>query len=401
MNDDTIQKTDQESAPIHHQDIHRLTFRDKEITLIATAHVSQESADLVKRVIEEEKPETVCVELCAPRYQALIQKNRWENMDIFKVIKEKKAFLLLSNLLLNSFQRKIGEKLGVRPGEEVLQAIQAANEAGSEIYLADREIRITLSRTWRLMGLWSKSKMLFQFLISLGDIEEITPEDVEKLKREDMLETVLSEIGKSFPEIRKILIDERDQYLAEKIRTAPGKKIVAAVGAGHVPGILKYWNEEVDLKALEQMPPPGRITGFLKWAIPLGIIGFIIFAFFTAGSKAGTDMIKSWVLANSVFAGLGAIASLAHPLTILTAMVAAPFTSGNPMMAAGWVAGLVEAFIKKPRVKDFEILPDDIMSLKGFWKNRVTQILLVVALTNLGSVIGTFVAIPLMARVFT
>ena len=384
----------------NNDNIHRLTFEDREITLIGTAHVSRESADLVVKVIEEEKPDTVCIELCESRYKAIKQKNRWQNTDLIKVIREKKSFLLLSNLLLTSFQKKIGQKLGIKPGEEMIRAMESADSVGAHIHLADRDIRITLSRTWRLMGLWTKMKLLAQLVTSMGEVDSIKEEDIEKMKDKDVLETLLSEIGKTLPELRRILIDERDMYLTEKIRSAPGKRIVAVVGAGHVPGIKRGWNEEIDLNALDELPPKGKIFSFLKWGIPALVVGLIVLGFFYAGSSAGTHMIKWWVLANAVFAGLGAAIALAHPLTILSAIVASPITSLNPMIAAGWVAGLVETFIGKPKVKDFESLPADILSLKGFWKNKITRILLIVVFTNLGSSLGAFVAIPLMARVF-
>ncbi|MBW2117702.1 MAG: TraB/GumN family protein [Deltaproteobacteria bacterium] len=381
---------------------HRLAFKDKEIILLGTAHVSKESADLVARVIEEEKPDTVAIELCESRYQALTQKNKWQDTDLIKVIKEKKAFLLLSNLMLASFQKKIGQKLGIKPGEEMLRAIEAAKSVDAHVHLADRNIRITLSRTWRLMGLWTKIKLLAQFVASMGGgIDDITEEDIEKMKKKDVLETLLSEIGQKLPELQHILIDERDQYLVHKIRTAPGKRIVAVVGAGHVPGIQKYLNEEIDMDALDQMPPKGRLSGILKWGIPALIIGLIVAGFFFAGSSGGVHMIKWWVLANAVFAGLGAAIALGHPLTVLSAIAAAPLTSLNPMIAAGWVSGLVETLIGTPKVKDFESLPDDIVSARGFWTNKITKILLVVVFTNIGSSIGTFVALPMMIKVFT
>ena len=380
--------------------IHRLTFEDREITLIGTAHVSKESADLVGKVIETEKPDTVCVELCESRYKAIKQKNRWQNTDLIKVIREKKSFLLLSNLLLTSFQKKIGKKLGIKPGEEMIRAMEAADSVGANTHLADRDIRITLSRTWRLMGLWTKIKLLAQLVTSMGEVDAVKEEDIEKMKDKDVLETLLSEIGETLPELRRILIDERDQYLTEKIRAAPGKRIVAVVGAGHVPGIKRNWHERIDLNALDELPPKGKIFSFLKWGIPALVVGLIILGFFYAGSSAGTHMIKWWVLANAVFAGIGAAIALAHPLTVVSAIVASPITSLNPVIAAGWVAGLVEAFIGKPKVKDFENLPADILSLKGFWKNKITRILLIVVFTNLGSSLGAFVAIPLMARVF-
>ena len=384
---------------VDHPNVYPLTFEGKEITLIGTAHISQESADLVSQVIEEMKPDTVCVELCQSRYDSLTQKKKWENTDLLKVIKEKKAFLLLSNLLLASFQKKIGQKLGIRPGEEILQAIRSAEAVGAVVHLADRDIRITLSRTWRLMGFWKKMKLLTEVLSSVWEVDEITQEQIEEMKKKDVLDALLSEIEDVLPEVRRILIDERDQYLSTKIRHAPGNRIVAVVGAGHVPGILSSWSQEVDLAALEQLPPKGKLAKILGWGIPGFIVALIVFGFFYAGMVATAEMVKWWTLTTAVLAAAGAAVAFGHPLTILSAAAAAPFTTLHPLIAAGWVSGLVEAAIAKPKVKDFESLLDDISSFKGFWRNKITRILLVVVFTNLGASLGTFVAIPLMVKV--
>ncbi len=382
-------------------DIHQLEFEQKKITLIGTAHISRQSVNLVEEIIREEKPETVCIELCQSRYQSLTQKDNWQKTDLIKVIREKKAFLLLMNLLLASFQKRIGNKIGIKPGEEIIKAIEISKEISAQIHLVDREIRTTLSRVWRLMSLWTKMKLMFQFVISIGSSDSIQEEDIEKLKDKDVLEMLLAEVGETLPELRMILIDERDKYLAQKIRTAPGEKIVAVVGAGHVPGLIKNWHEPVDIPSLEKLPPPGRLTSLIKWGLPIAIILMIVWGFSNFGISAGTDMLKWWIIANAILSGLGAAAALAHPLTILTAIIAAPFTSLNPMIAAGWVAGIAEIFLRKPQVKDFEALSEDIASVKGFRSNKITRILLIVVLTNLGSSMGTFVAIPLMAKVFT
>jgi len=379
--------------------IHHLEVDDKKIVLLGTAHVSKESVQLVSSVIEEQKPETVCVELCQSRYQSIRQKERWQDTDIVKVIKEKKSFLLLSNLLLASFQKRIAKKFDVKPGQEMMQAIESADTVGAEVYLADRDIRTTLARTWRAMGLWGKIKLIFQLVMSMGEVEDLKEEDVEKMKQEDVLQTLLAEVGQSMPVLKQILIDERDQYLAEKIRNAPGNNIVAVVGAGHVSGIKEHWKAEIDLQRLDQLPPKNRIAGTLKWIIPAVIVGLFIAGFFYGGKEAGTDMIIWWIFANGVLAGIGAIIAWAHPATIASAVLAAPLTSLNPMIAAGWVSGMVEAFSRKPKVKDLEKLPDDILSIKGFWKNKVTRILLVVVFTNIGSSIGTFVAFPALVKV--
>ncbi len=380
--------------------VHQLTSGDKQITLIGTAHVSKESVTLVKAVIEQENPETVAVELCPSRFQTIKQKDQWREMDIIKVIKEKKAFLLLANFMLASFQKRIAAKLDIKPGAEMLQAIESGEAVDADIHLADRDIRVTLSRTWRTMGLWARIKLLFQLILSLGEVEDIDEEDIENMKNQDVLESLLAELGQAMPVVKDILIDERDQYLCEKIRTAPGRKIVAVVGAGHVPGIKKYWESGIQLDKLEVLPPKGSLGRILKWLVPGAILILLVAGFYLGGKDAGTGMLTWWILANGILAGLGALIALGHPLTVVSSVLAAPLTSLNPMIAAGWVSGLVEAFTRKPRVKDFETLPQDILSVKGFWKNKVTKILLVVVFTNLGSAIGTFVAIPMMLRFF-
>ena len=379
--------------------VQTLTYEGKEITLIGTAHVSRESAELVQQVIEEQKPDTVCVELCQSRYQSIRQKDRWQETDIVKIIKEKKSFLLLSNLLLASFQKRIARKFDIKPGEEMIKAIESGEAVDAHIHLADRDIRTTLARAWRAMGLWSKIKLMTQMLMSMGEVDDISEEDIEKMKTQDMLQSILTEVGKSMPVLKHILIDERDQYLVEKIRTAPGQKIVAVVGAGHLPGINENWQAPITLDALDEMPPKGQIGRVVKWLIPALIVGLIISGFFLGGKEAGRDMILWWITANGVLAGIGALIALAHPLTILSSILAAPLTSLNPMIAAGWVSGLVEAVSRSPKVKDLESLPEDILSIKGFWKNNVTRILLVVVFTNIGSSIGTFVAFPVIVKV--
>ena len=245
-------------------DIHTLSWEDKKITLIGTAHVSRHSAELVTRTIEEKRPDTVCVELCNTRLAAIQDADRWRNMDIVKIIKEKKALMLFMNLLLSSFQKKIADKFDIKPGQEMINAVNGATKAGAKIVPADREIQTTLSRVWRGMGFWEKCKLTFSMVFSFGQSDEIQEEDIEKMKQEDVLESLLAEVGKSLPILKNILIDERDQYLADKIRNAPGNKIVAVVGAGHVPGIQKYWNKDIDIQALGQLPPKKKMSGLLS-----------------------------------------------------------------------------------------------------------------------------------------
>ncbi|MFH2059144.1 MAG: TraB/GumN family protein [Pseudomonadota bacterium] len=399
MEKNPVEPTDPTQQTTDHM-IDHLSVNGKHILLIGTAHVSKQSAELVKETIQAERPDTVCVELCQTRLTSLKDVDRWRNMDIIKIIKEKKALLLFINLLLASFQKKMADKFGIKPGQEMINAIKAAKEVDAALIPSDREIQITLNRVWRAMGLWEKLKLMGALVFSFGASDEIEEEDIENMKQEDILQTLLKDVKKSHPIIEKTLIDERDQFLAEKIRTAPGEKIIAVVGAAHAPGIKRYLagNQTIDIDELNQIPPTGKLGGFLKWAIPAAILLLFVMGFAMKGKSAGTEMIWIWVAANGIFAGLGAALALAHPFTIISSILAAPLTSLNPMIAAGWVSGLVEAFARKPKVKDLESIPEDIVTMKGFWKNNVTRILLVVVFTNIGSSIGTFVAVPLMLK---
>lgn len=381
------------------ENIFKTNINNKEIIIIGTAHVSKKSTQLVEDTIIKENPNTVAVEICPSRYKSIFEKDKWQNMDIIKVIKEKKVFLLLINIILSSFQKKIADKFGIKPGAEMLCAIKKSKEQGMRLALVDRDVNITLSRFWRSMGFFTKAKIFFEFIFSMGSSDEIKEDDIEKMKEQDALQIVLSKIEESYPSLSKTLIDERDIYLAQKIKNTEGKKIVAVVGAGHINGIKKYIKEDIDLKKLEEIPPVKKTATILKWSIPILILSIFIYGFFTGDKDNTKDMLKWWIIANSSLAGIGALIAFAHPITILSAVIAAPLTSLNPMIAAGWVSGLTEACIRKPKVKDFENIPQDITSIKGFWKNKITRTLLVTVLTNLGSAIGTLVALPLILKI--
>ena len=370
--------------------VHEILLDGKKILLIGTAHISQSSVDEVNTVINQVNPDTVCIELCSSRYQAMLAKDQWKNMDIFKVIREGKSFLLFANLIMTAFQKRLGSRLGVKPGSEMFEAANVAEKLNSELVLADRDVKITLQRTWRGMKFWGKMKVLGQLLASLFIREEISKEEIEKLKESDALSEAMKMLAEQSPEMKRILIDERDQYMAEKIRQSMGKLVVAVVGAGHVKGLTAELENKHNLAELESVPPTGKAVAWLKWGIPALIIALIVYGFFTVDTNVSIEMIQRWFLINGTLSALGTAAAFGHPITIAVAFIAAPFTSLNPTIAAGWVAGLVEALLRKPQVRDFENLADDITHLKGFWQNNITRILLVVIFANLGSAIGTF-----------
>lgn len=371
------------------------------VYLLGTAHISARSVEEVRELIERVRPDSVCVELDAARHRALADREAWREMDVVQVVRRRRAMMLLAHLILAAFQRRLGRQLGVRPGAEMLEAAQCAQAVGAELVLADREIQVTFRRMWRALTWLDKIKLISQLMLTLLMNPKISEEEIEALKEKDMLGQVMENFARTFPRAHAPLIAERDVYLAEQIRSAPGSEVVAVVGAGHVEGILAHLDAHphpVDLAPLLAIPPRGRTGRAIQWGVPLLVFGLIGYGFFTADASVSLEMIKVWVLANGILAALGVLLAFGHPLTVLTAFVAAPLTSLNPMIAAGWVAGLCEAVVRRPRVRDFESLTEDIVTFKGFWRNGITRILLVVALANLGSTLGTWIGLTLMTR---
>ncbi len=384
----------------------RINTGEKEFIIIGTAHVSRESADEVAKTILAEKPDNVCVEIDASRYNSLKSRNNWETLDIFKIIKGGQGFLLLANLALASFQRKIGQALDIKPGEEMKKAIDTAAAEGIPFTFADREIQITLKRAWAKSGFWGKNKLLASLLGAVFTKEKISSADVENMKKRSELDGMMNELADYLPSVKEVLIDERDRYLASSIYNAAGKKIVAVVGAGHVPGITG-WMEKLDsgvsaqIEEITVIPPPGILARVLPWIIPAAVVGLVAAGFFRSGFDKSFSMLTGWVLINGTLSALGSVIALAHPLTVVLSFIAAPITSMNPTIGVGMFTGLLEAFLRKPRVIDLETLHEDIMTLKGFMRNRVTHILIVFFLSSLGSSIGTFIALPYLTSLLS
>ena len=373
------------------ENIVKLNYKDKEIYLVKTAHVSKNSINDVKECIGEVKPDSICIELDEDRYKKISDPEKWSDTDIVKIIKEKKVGFLLVNLILASFQRRMAINMDSNSGGEMLEGIKQAKVLNVPLVLADRPIKTTFSRIWNSLGLYEKSKLIVSIIGSIFDDEEISEEDLQALKEADALEAALNEVGKEFPNVKKILVDERDAYLSSKIKNAPGKKIVAIIGAAHAGGIERNLDKDIDINELNVVKKKKGIGTVIKWLIPIAIISIIIYTLWS-NRDAGLSQIKSWILWNGTLSAIGTLLAFGHPLSILTAFVMAPITSLNPLLAAGWFAGIVEAMIRKPKVKDFENLGEDTNTLKGFWKNRVTRILLIVVFANVFSSIGTFIS---------
>ena len=373
------------------ENVTRLSYQNKEIILIATAHVSKESVALVKTVVEREKPDSICVELDEQRYRNMQNPKAWEDMDIVKVIKEKRTGFLLANLVLGAYQRRVARKLSTNVGQEMQQGIDCAKETGAHLVLADRNIQVTFLRIWRKLGLWEKAKLLFSLIFSFTADEEITDDDLNKLLEGDTLEAALSGMRKEFPQIGDILISERDHYLAWNIQNAPGNKVVAVLGGAHVPGVTAHLPTPQDVGEIGEVPPKKATGKIIGWLIPALFLGLIVYGFIN-GAETGWQQLTAWVLWTGVLSAAATALALGHPLTILTSLVAAPITTLNPLLASGWFAGLTEAALRKPTVRDLSSIPEDILSIKGFFHNRFLRILLVVVLSNLGSSAGTLIA---------
>jgi pheromone shutdown-related protein TraB len=381
---------------------------DDRIIVVGTAHISQKSVDEVKAAIQMYKPDVVAVELCQRRYDGLTKKDVWENTPVTKLIKSNNAYFLLAQTFLGSIQRKLGKDHGVEPGSEMIAAINDAKKEKIPVELLDRDIAITLKRAWKHMGFREKMRILWEFMKAMVgfDEDELDEIDFEELMDQDMISTMMEEFGQIAPSVTKVLINERDMFIAQNIKNIAedGKKVVAVVGAGHLKGIESYLRDtefSVDLKELETLPkkrvPVFKILGYL---IPVLFAILIGYAFFYKGFEFASMMFVYWFLINGICSAIGTAIARGHPLSILTAFVAAPITSLNPAIAAGWVAGYVEAKLRTPLIKDFKQL-SNIESFKDFWNNRVVRLLLVVALANLGSMIGTVIAFPYLTSLLT
>lgn len=427
-----------------HDGIRELRFGTKTYYLLGTAHVSAESVRQAREAVSSLRPDRVCVELDPARHKSIEEGNSWKQLDIFRVIREKRAFLMLGNLVLTSFQRRLGADVGTKPGAEMIAALEAAAESEVPFSLVDRDIQVTLRRAWALSGFFGRMKLLSALLGSVFTREELSVDDIESLKKENELGRMMQEMADFLPSVKHVLIDERDEYLATNLFLVEENRVLAVVGAGHLDGIVAHLSalhgsnpgpvekggasasnpgSDVDsvsstspvdnprlaappqgsrpdpsvrVAELGVVPPKGIVGKVLPWLIPIAVLALIVWGFFRNGFDGGMRGILRWFVVNGSLSAIGCILALAHPLTILVSALAAPFTSMNPTIGVGFVAGLLEAVLRKPRVQDMEQLQDDVTTIRGFYRNRLTHALVVFLLSSVGSAIGTFVAIPLL-----
>lgn len=385
-------------------DIHRITRADgKEFILVGTAHISQESKDLVAKAISEVHPDTVCVELDEGRLKSLEDPDRWKKTDLRKIIREHQLGTLIANLVLGSYQKRMGLQTGVRPGAELYGAILNAREANIPTLLADRDIKVTLRRTWSCTPWYRKFSLIASLFASLFDKTEVSEEELRKIKSQDSLSTMMQEFGKTFPEVKTVLIDERDQYLASRIRNAPGNRVLAVVGAGHITGIRKIIEEDSSLPSEEslcEIKPPSSLFKIIGWTITAAIILSVVFVGFQSGLEKAGELTFNWFLFTGGGAMLGAIVAGAHPLAMLTALVMAPFTGLTPLIGVGFFVALVQVYMRPPRVSEFETVSVDIWKVSRWWRNRVTRVILCFLLPGFPAIIGKIIALVGIYKAF-
>lgn len=382
--------------------IHKLILPDQEIILVGTAHVSQTSVEEVSSLIESENPDRICIELDEGRMKSKTEKSSWENMDIRKVIKDGRGFFLLANTALSSFQRRMGEQTGTKPGDEILGAASIAKEKGIPLSLCDRDIQTTFKRAWAKSSLWNKCKLIATLLSAAFSKEEITAEELEDLKKQDTLQSMMNEMAKELPTIKEVLIDERDQYLGRSIFETEGKKKLAVIGAGHTNGVistiekLSRGESTPSLESLSFIPKGAPVGKIVSWLIPLLIVAILVYGFVSSGWDQGMRMFLIWIAVNCSCTFIATTASLAHPLNIIACAVTAPLFALHPALGVGMLGGILEATLRKPKVKDFESINDDAMKFSRWYKNRILHALLVFFFSSLGSAFGTLIAFPVL-----
>ncbi len=372
------------------------------VTVLGTAHVSKASADKVRELLGSGDYDAVGVELCPSRYNAIVNPDALAKMDLLQVLREGKVPMVTASLALGAYQQRLAEQFGIEPGAEMRAAIEIGKEARLPVLLLDREVGTTLKRIYRNVPWWRRLGLLAGLMASVVSREEVSEEEVERLKEGDILETAFVQFAEQAKDLYLPLIDERDRYMAARIRQelADGDHghALAVVGAGHVKGIAQYLREDSSsaglaetIDELDRVPRPSRWPKVLPWVIVLLLLaGFIIG--FSRSPSLGWQLVADGVLINGGLAALGTLIAAGHPVTVMGAFFAAPLTSLNPMVGAGMVTAFIEIFMRKPSVGDFSHLRTDTTHLKGWWRNRVTRTLLVFLLSTLGSVLGTYLA---------
>lgn len=375
-----------------------LEIGGRHFLVVGTAHVGQASVEVVRQAIESWGPDHVCVELDSARLESLRNPDRWQQLDVYRVLRQGRGLWLLASVVLAAFQRRIGSSLGTLPGQEMLAAVTEAEARGLSVSLIDRPVDVTLRRVWQKTGFWGRNRLLALMFALAFDRNSLKEDDVERLRQGLDMDVLMDQLAKELPSVKKVLIDERDLLLAWGAWNSPGKRVLVVIGAGHVPGVLRALkatgegHTAEDAQEMLSVPPPGLGERLLPWLIPALLVGLLANALWSRGGEGLWALLRNWGLMTATGAAVGGLVALAHPLTLLTAFVVAPITALHPLLGVGMFTGLVELWARKPRVLDFQNLLDDAASLRGFYRNRITRALLVMLFTSLGVIVGTFLA---------
>jgi pheromone shutdown-related protein TraB len=391
------------SSDLHDQPIERVQRDGAEYVVLGTAHVSRSSVDAVQKLLASETFDAVAVELCESRAQGMRDPESFKQMDLFRVIRQGKAGMVAASLVLSTFQKRLADQYGIQPGAEMKAAMDGADERHVPVWLIDREVGTTLKRAWHSVGFWQRFGLLGGLLASVFERETIDEKEIEKLKQGDMLESAFSEFASESAPLYRSMIAERDAFMAARLReeaarsaTTEPRKVLVVIGAGHLKGICENLRiQQADPAAtateLAQTPPKAR---WPKWlAIGLVLLIFVAIGYaFHRNTALGAQALRDWILFTGGFSVLGALIARAHPLSILAAFIAAPIKPFRPGIPSGGISAMVEAWVRRPRVADFESLRDDIVHWSGWWTNRVARTLLNFFLVSLGTVVGEYAA---------
>ena len=376
---------------------HAIVERDGvRYTLLGTAHVSQASVDAVRDAIGTGAFDAVAVELDSQRLQALTDPDALARLDLIQVIRTGKTALFAANLALAAYQRRLAEQLGIEPGAELKRAVLEARQRDLPVHLIDRDVGLTFKRASNKLGWWGRAKLGAGLMTALFVDEEVGPDEIEKLKQGDMLESSFGEFASDSPELYESVIAERDRYMAARLRETHGdaREVLAVVGAGHLQGLARHLKEEtrapdVLRDELGALPKKSDIPWFTI-ALAVFVLGGFAWGFWRGGIDVGSDLLLQWVLAAGVLGAIGCAIAGGHPLSILVAFVASPITPLHPALASGTLSALCEAWLRKPTYADFMALRDDVQHWRGWWRNRVARVLLNFFLTSLGTAIGVW-----------
>jgi len=389
-------------AALVDQPIERVQRDGVEFVLLGTAHVSRASVEAVEAMLARESFDAVAVELCESRAQGMRDPDAFRQTDLFQVIRQGKAGMVAASLVLSSFQQRLADQYGIQPGAEMKAAMDGADAREAPLWLIDRDVGTTLKRAWRSVGFWQRFGLLGGLLASVFDRENIGEQDIEKLKQSDLLESAFSEFASQSEPLYRSLIAERDSYMAARLREEVAKatviptRVLVVIGAGHLKGLATRLREDhgepsATVAELAQTPPKSHWPKWLAAGLVMAVFALIVYAFHR-NTALGTDALWHWVLFTGGFAALGAALAGAHPLSIGAAFVAAPIKPFRPGIPAGGISAMAEAWVRKPRVGDFESLRDQVGHWTGWWKNRVARTLLNFFLVSLGTIVGEYTA---------